>query len=325
MFGYIKPYVPLLTVAEYEAYKGVYCGLCREMGRSTGQVSRMTLSYDFAFLAFFRMTVEKVPTEFDRGVCIAHPFKKKAFAKNNTVLTYCSYATAILAAEKTKDNIADEKGGKRLMAKAVYPFEKHIVSKIPEDFSTLAEKVSAYLERLSEIEKNKTPSIDRPAEVFGELLGEVCSFGYEAANERIAKEFGRSIGKIIYVLDAAEDIFDDLNGEKYNPIALIYADPLTKKDKGDQKENAGSNETANCKKCSKKKDLILRPEIKDTLMTAVMLELKRAKTAFSLLDSENANLYSRIISNILDYGIPEESDRVFSGRGKREDPLKHDG
>ena len=53
MFGYVKPYVPALTVAEYEAYKGAYCGLCRTMGHLTGQISRLTLNYDFAFLAIF--------------------------------------------------------------------------------------------------------------------------------------------------------------------------------------------------------------------------------------------------------------------------------
>ena len=55
MFGYVKPYVPALTVAEYEAYRGAYCGLCRTMGHLTGQISRMTLNYDFAFLAIFRL------------------------------------------------------------------------------------------------------------------------------------------------------------------------------------------------------------------------------------------------------------------------------
>ena len=47
MFGYVMPYVPTLQVQEYELYRAVYCGLCREMGRITGQASRLTLSYDF--------------------------------------------------------------------------------------------------------------------------------------------------------------------------------------------------------------------------------------------------------------------------------------
>ena len=47
MFGYIKPHSPELKVREDAYYRGVYCGLCRAMGRCTGCLSRFTLSYDF--------------------------------------------------------------------------------------------------------------------------------------------------------------------------------------------------------------------------------------------------------------------------------------
>ncbi len=316
MFGYIKPHVPLLTVAEYEAYKGIYCGLCREMGNSTGQLSRMALSYDFVFLALLRMTVEKTPTKFDRGTCIAHPFKKKAFAESNDVLTFCAKSCAILAAEKCKDDINDEKGSKKLMAKAVYPIEKHAVSKLESVFSSLVENVSETLSKLSETEKNKTASIDVPAGIFGEILGEICSFGYEGAPQRICREIGRSIGKIIYVLDAADDISDDIKGEKYNPIALVYKDALTE---ASSAEEGGKKQ----KKSKKDEKYILRSDICKSLESAVGIELSKARAAFSLLDTEGCAVYSNILSNVFDYGIPYEAKRIFSGERKRDDPLKH--
>ena len=64
MFGYIKPYAPELKVKEQEAYRAVYCGLCKELGRSYGQLSRMTLSYDFAFLSVLAMGVRGEAVEF---------------------------------------------------------------------------------------------------------------------------------------------------------------------------------------------------------------------------------------------------------------------
>ena len=65
MFGYVKTHNPELRVAEYEYYRAAYCGLCRSMGKCTGQCSRMTLSYDFAFLALIRLalTGDKVSEE----------------------------------------------------------------------------------------------------------------------------------------------------------------------------------------------------------------------------------------------------------------------
>ena len=60
MFGYIKPLTPELRIREHECYRAYYCGLCRAMGKCTGQCSRMTLSYDFVFLAAVRCWQERL-------------------------------------------------------------------------------------------------------------------------------------------------------------------------------------------------------------------------------------------------------------------------
>ena len=58
MFGYIQPYIPNLTVGDYEYYRAAYCGLCRSMGKVCGSGSRLTLSYDGVFLALLRTALE---------------------------------------------------------------------------------------------------------------------------------------------------------------------------------------------------------------------------------------------------------------------------
>ena len=60
MFGYVKACPPQLRLCEWEAYRGVYCGLCRAQGSCTGQCSRLTLRYDFAFMALVR-TASAIP------------------------------------------------------------------------------------------------------------------------------------------------------------------------------------------------------------------------------------------------------------------------
>ena len=59
MYGYIKAYAPELKVREQEYYRAVYCGLCRTMGKCTGQCSRLTLSCDVTFLALLRLLLEE--------------------------------------------------------------------------------------------------------------------------------------------------------------------------------------------------------------------------------------------------------------------------
>ena len=74
MFGYVKPYVPTLQVQEFSLYRAVYCGLCREMGLVTGQLSRITLSYDFCFLALLLLALSDAPSAVEKirygSVCV---------------------------------------------------------------------------------------------------------------------------------------------------------------------------------------------------------------------------------------------------------------
>ena len=114
MFGYVKAHTPELKVAEYEYYRSVYCGLCRSMGKCTGQCSRLTLSYDFAFLALVRIALSDEKVGFKRRRCVAHPVRKRSMMEPNSVLEYCAYAAALLSYHKLSDDIADEKGLKRI-------------------------------------------------------------------------------------------------------------------------------------------------------------------------------------------------------------------
>ena len=51
MLGYVQVFKPDLKVREYEIYMGYYCGVCKYIGKEYGQLPRMALSYDAAFLA----------------------------------------------------------------------------------------------------------------------------------------------------------------------------------------------------------------------------------------------------------------------------------
>ena len=125
MFGYVKVNVPELKVKEYEYYCGTYCGLCRSMGRCTGQCSRMTLNYDFVFLAVLRIALEDTVVSFEQKRCLAHPLNKRNSMVKNEALDYCAATSAILNYQKITDDISDERGMKRLKARIVLPFVAH--------------------------------------------------------------------------------------------------------------------------------------------------------------------------------------------------------
>lgn len=99
MFGYVRVRRSELRVREYEYYQSIYCGLCRRMGQCTGQCSRLSLSYDLAYLALLRMALTGEKTVIRERRCIAHPFHKRKMMEPGDALTYAARVSALLTYE----------------------------------------------------------------------------------------------------------------------------------------------------------------------------------------------------------------------------------
>jgi len=283
VFGYIKPLSSELKVREYEYYKAVYCGLCRAMGKRTGCASRLTLNYDFVFLALIRMALCGDVCVIKAKRCVVHPLKKRPYIDTNESMTYCAMACAILTYNKVKDDIQDSSGVKKLSAQALLPAAKS-VKKRARSLENLDETVSACLRELGEIEAAKAPSIDEAANTFGNLLGEVCAFAIpDEKNQRIAREIGFHTGKFIYVTDAADDCRDDVKSSSYNAIALSYN--LT--------DDASFAAAA------------------DQISLASRFELTRLEKATDLIDFSECEELKGIIHNIIYLGMPAAIDKTL--------------
>ena len=49
MFGYVIANEKDLSQSEKDRYRSFYCGLCHNLGRRYGQITRMGLTYDLTF------------------------------------------------------------------------------------------------------------------------------------------------------------------------------------------------------------------------------------------------------------------------------------
>jgi hypothetical protein len=81
MLGYVQIHKPELKVREYEIYTGYYCGICKYIGREYGQLPRMALSYDAAFLALLLASVSEEPDRPTQEHCAVHHIKKNYCAQ----------------------------------------------------------------------------------------------------------------------------------------------------------------------------------------------------------------------------------------------------
>lgn len=231
MFGYIRTVREELRVREYEYYRASYCGLCRSMGKCTGQCSRLTLSYDFAFLVNVRMALTGVQPTFRHRRCIAHPVRKRRMMEPNAQSEYAACASVILAYEKCRDDLHDERGFHKFKARMRCFFLNGAYRRAKKKLPELAERVAGHLARLSEKEKEKRPSVDEVAVIFGDLLADIFSYGLSGTAERLARTIGRQTGRFIYIIDAIDDLQEDQKRRRFNPFLLLYNGEPAKEDR----------------------------------------------------------------------------------------------
>ena len=292
MFGYVRTMDAELKVKEHELYKATYCGLCRSMGKCTGQCSRMTLNYDFVFLALTRYAISPCPLSFKARRCLAHPFTRKSSMEQNEILNYCAEASAILNYQKVLDDLSDERGAKKFRAMLVRPFVAHSRKKAIKRSPALREldtSISNKLKELTALEKSDSVGVDLPAAAFGDILGEIMSFGYEGSNKRIAFELGKHIGAWIYVADALDDMREDAKKGRYNPILKLYGGRIPNSD-----------------------ELAL-------IYAATKNKLFAASDAFDLI-SINDDGIKNILSNVLYLGIPKKTEDIIDSYSNKNKP-----
>lgn len=282
MFGYVRPHNPELRMRDYECYRAYYCGLCRAMGKCTGQCSRMTLSYDFVFLAAVRCYLANETPEIKKLRCIPHPIRPRKSVVNSPSLNYCADASALLSYQKCRDDRMDEQGFKKLRAAVMMLFLSTAYRKARKRHPELDQKIEAHLKRLHEYEKNVTePSADVPASIFGDLMRDVCSEGLEGTSARLAAEIGQTIGRWIYLVDAADDLADDRRKKRFNPYAGLLGDPPSKEDA-------------------------------ETLRVALKAILCETERAVLLMGEPPCPELGEILSNILYLGLPTAAERVLT-------------
>ena len=272
MFGYVKPVVKELLVKEHEFYKATYCGICRSMKQHTGGLSIATITYDSVFLALARMAYipdSELASSMRR--CVMHPVKKRCMLNDNSAIEYTARAFAILSYYKMQDDLSDEGLGKRMLVSLTKPVFS--TAKKKADMTELAKIAKDRLSKISVIEKERCPGIDEPAELFGELLGEVFAYALDGSNRLVMYECGYHLGKFIYLVDAIDDYDKDRKAGKYNPYIIAYNG----------------------------EDLTF--ENKQNVKTALLLECKKLESAVNLIPFGNKITIENIVKNIIYLGL----------------------
>ncbi|MCQ2449305.1 MAG: DUF5685 family protein [Clostridia bacterium] len=217
MFGYIRVDKPELKIREFETYKAIYCTLCRKLGRRYGPLSRLTLSYDFAFLSVLNMALKPGQVCFERKRCAFNPMKKCNYCTEDKMFDLPAAAAMILMYEKILDNIADEKGLRKFGFKLLKPICRSAYKKAAGSYPHIAELATEYLTEQHQIEAENCTDLDRASEPSAKMLSKLLCLCSEDLNEqRVLERLGYCLGRYIYLLDAACDLPQDIKSGAYN-------------------------------------------------------------------------------------------------------------
>ena len=216
MFGYVTANLPELTKQQKDRYGAVYCGICRGIRNQSGQLARLGLSYDMAFLALLLMSLYEPEEASGENICIAHPFAKRGWVDNEYV-RYAADLNVALAYYNLLDDWQDE--GKRSAKLLADMYEKQLPA-IEEKWPRQCEAIRNCIAQLNALEKENCPNPDEPAGCFGRLMAELLVYREDLWAEDL-RQTGFYLGRFIYLLDAAVDYEKDCKKRKYNPYIAM--------------------------------------------------------------------------------------------------------
>lgn len=288
MFGYVTPCKMELKIKDYEKFKAYYCGLCKSIKNNIGNLPRIALNYDMTFLSILLDSLNNVDPIYTKQKCSVHAFKGKAVIKNNPCLDYAASCNTVLSYYKFLDNVNDDESVKDKIFSLLF---KKYLKKIPVDFKGHITHIENVLTELYKLEANAADSsIDSLAHHFGDLTGFILSSYKNDDNKEPLYWLGYNIGKWIYIIDAFDDLKDDMAHNKFNALNSCF-----------NKENIPYEEFS--KQIEQRIDFILGTCASQCVYFLDKLPLKKNED---------------LLYNILQYGLLEKMDKVFK-RGADKD------
>ncbi len=220
MFGYIIANKPELKIKEYEIYKSYYCGLCKTLGKNSGQIARLSLSYDMTFVYIVLSALYEPKESRKPEKCVLHPVKKQCVMVNS-IADYVADMSVFMTYLKGRDDWKDRETMKKSIAgRLTMDITEKSYKQIKEKYHNKVSFILSRMKRLDEGEKHNS-DIDYMAGAFGDIMGEVFCMNNDIW-EMTVRKMGFYLGKFIYLMDAYEDIEKDIKTKNYNPFFDAY-------------------------------------------------------------------------------------------------------
>ncbi len=213
MFGYVNINKPKITFENFDKFQSYYCGLCQSLKEEHGIKSQLTLNNDLNFVSILLSGVYEPDEIVVQKRCVMHPIHKRTM-RYNQYSKYASDMTIALTYYKCDDDVIDDSSvSKKIFQKVL----KKEFLKIKEKYPYKIEVMEKELNLIHELEKKNTDDLDLISSCFGRIMGEIMVYQDDIFKDDLY-QLGFYLGKFIYLIDAYEDIEEDIEKNHYNPL-----------------------------------------------------------------------------------------------------------
>ncbi len=281
MLGYVKAYKPNLKMSEYELYRGVYCSLCKNLGRRYSPLAQLFLSFDFTLAALITLSLKDEKCRFLHSRCPYNPAKKCLKCADSSYLDSCADAVIITVYYKLLDNLHDKGIKDKILAALIFPIIA-LMHKKAKRLSPETDSITkAAIKKQNTAEKTGS-GIDAAAEPSARALADIFSLGLDGDEKLIVSTLGYMVGRFVYILDAVDDLEKDMKSGNFNPFSGEITD--------------FSN-------------LLQKRSFADKAQQMLNLTQNEAVAAFDLLETKR---FGSIISNIIYDGLEQSANEVLA-------------
>ena len=183
-------------------------------------MGQMTLTYDMTFAVILLSSLYESQTETQMHRCKVHPGKKTVHAHKWDYVLCSGNECSLLAYY----HMEGRPGTDEHKVSSPYDEEPH-PRKGGKDHRAVSPAECGdpgqWLRELAVCEEEESTDIDRTAGCFGHLMEELFVYR-EDIWEKNLRRMGFFLGKFIYIMDAYEDLPEDLEKGRYNPLKKIY-------------------------------------------------------------------------------------------------------
>lgn len=217
MFGYVVINKKELKFREFDEYKAFYCGLCRELRERYGIAGQLTLNFDMTFVILLLSGLYEPRTLKGTTRCAVHPARKQQVMKNRFT-EYAADLDVLFSYYKCLDDWKDDRNVGKLFYSG---FLKKGNRRAAAAREKKARTILSLLDEISQGEKRGEQNLDYMAGLFGKVMAEVLAVE-EDVWEPGLRRMGFFLGKFIYLLDAYEDVEEDVKKGRYNLFSQHY-------------------------------------------------------------------------------------------------------